>query len=76
MLCLSFLASRWSYFTDADPTGGHTKYLSYPDAAKAGLAYVQNNQAILAADSKNDLPFGTNRSSYVAAEWSQEPSPD
>ena len=31
----------------------------------AGLAYVQDGQAILAVDSKNDLPLGANRDSYV-----------
>ena len=68
MLCLSFLASRWSYFTDADPTGGHTKYLSHADAAKAGLAYVHDGKAYLAVDSEKDLPLGANRDSYVVAE--------
>jgi hypothetical protein len=36
----------------------------------AGLAYVQNGQAILAVDSKNDLPLGANRDSYVVAKLS------
>ncbi|KAH9040485.1 concanavalin A-like lectin/glucanase domain-containing protein [Lactarius pseudohatsudake] len=55
--------SLWSYFTGADPTDGQTKYLSHADASKAGLAYVQNGQAILAVDSKNDLPLGAERGS-------------
>ncbi|KAH9066687.1 glycoside hydrolase family 16 protein [Lactarius vividus] len=55
--------SLWSYFTDADPTGGQTKYLSHADASNAGLAYVQDGQAILAVDSKNDLPLGAERDS-------------
>jgi hypothetical protein len=42
--------------------------LSYADAAEAGLAYVQDGQAILAVDSKNDLPLGAKRNSYVVAE--------
>jgi hypothetical protein len=37
----------------------------------AGLAYVQNGQAILAVDSKNDLPLSANRDSYVVARLSQ-----
>jgi len=55
--------SLWKYFTEPDPTGGQTNYLSNADAAMAGLAYVQNGQAILAVDSKNDLPLGANRDS-------------
>ncbi|KAI9451667.1 glycoside hydrolase family 16 protein [Lactarius psammicola] len=53
----------WSYFTKPDPTGGQTNYLSHADAANAGLAYVQNGQAILAVDSNKDLPPGANRDS-------------
>ncbi|KAH9072099.1 glycoside hydrolase family 16 protein [Lactarius deliciosus] len=59
--------SLWSYFTKADPTGGQTKYLSHADASEAGLAYVQNGQAILAVDSKNDLPLGAQRDSVRIA---------
>lgn len=68
MLLPSCLASRWQYFTDPDPTGGQTNYLSYADAAKAGLAYVHDGKAYLAVDSEKDLPLGANRDSYVVAE--------
>lgn len=55
--------SLWSYYTQQDPTGGQTNYLSQADAANAGLAYVQGGQAILAVDSTNDLPPGAKRNS-------------
>ncbi len=60
-----FLVRHWSYFHDADPTHGKTKYVSHAQAVQEGLAYVQNGQAILAADSNNDLPYGAKRHSYV-----------
>ncbi|KAI0305885.1 glycoside hydrolase family 16 protein [Multifurca ochricompacta] len=58
----------WSYFSFPDPTGGQVNYLSHSDAAKAGMAYVQpDGIAVLAVDSKKDLPANAKRDSIRIA---------
>jgi len=56
--------NHWTYYTHRDPTNGQVNYLSKADAVSRGLAYVQSDgTAVLAVDSKNDLPLGTARDS-------------
>ncbi len=56
--------SGWTFFSDADPTGGNVNYLAESDAQGAGLAYVQSDDTIvLAVDSYTTLQSGQNRNS-------------
>ncbi|KAI0061033.1 glycoside hydrolase family 16 protein [Artomyces pyxidatus] len=55
---------QWSYFTDADPTGGQVNFVPQSKATANGLAYVQDDgTTILAVDNKSDLAPGANRDS-------------
>lgn len=59
----SFL-SGWDFFTDPDPTQGQVTFLSQSDALSTGLAYINNNGAlIMRADNTTTLPSGANRNS-------------
>jgi hypothetical protein len=42
-------------YENGDPTGGFVNYLSYPDATKAGLVKVTNNQVYLGVDFSTKL---------------------
>ncbi|KAL4062593.1 glycoside hydrolase family 16 protein [Scleroderma yunnanense] len=56
---------QWSFYTDADPTGGNVAYQSMQDATFKGLAYIDDcdNSTVLAVDSTSSIPAGGNRPS-------------
>lgn len=59
------LSSEWTFFTEADPTGGNVNYVGMQDAMDQGLAYVDDcdNSTVLAVDSTSSVPAGGNRNS-------------
>jgi len=63
---LIFYPSKWSAFTQSDPTHGLVQYVSHDTAQSEGLAQVlPNGAAVLSVDNTTDLPLNTPRKSCV-----------
>ncbi|KAF5379325.1 hypothetical protein D9757_007612 [Collybiopsis confluens] len=61
-------SSKWTYYSDSDPTHGLVNYLSAADAKSKGLAYVQDDgTTILAVDNYTTLSSGQPRNSVRVA---------
>ncbi|KIK50458.1 glycoside hydrolase family 16 protein [Collybiopsis luxurians FD-317 M1] len=61
-------SSKWTFFSDADPTHGLVNYLDADDAKSKGLAYVQGDgTTILAVDNYTTLSSGQSRNSVRIA---------
>ncbi|EEA27359.1 hypothetical protein TMatcc_004356 [Talaromyces marneffei ATCC 18224] len=58
---------NFSFFSDADPTGGFVQYLDYDAASKAGLAKIKSGNVYLGADSTNTYTTGGRPSTRVTS---------
>lgn len=54
----SSFASKFSFFTGADPTHGHVKYVNQATATQQGLYKLQNNKVYIGVDKTNNAPGG------------------
>lgn len=80
LLCpvLIFYPSKWSAFTQSDPTHGLVQYVSHDTAQSEGMAKVlPNGAAVLSVDNTTDLPLNTPRKScvlFVSANFCRDPT--